>query len=148
LAPSTAISRSLGLCLGLAAAGGLAAGLAATNPGPAAFEEFAAERLSSEVGARLCTTDALPVLLHDLLRDCTALVRSQGPLLGRMARDHSHRLNLGLLSIYHTEVGGQALVGSWRLPRYRVLTLAAAGQFVLLESGEVVGGGLLAGGGP
>ena len=39
-----------------------------------------------------------------------------------------------------TEVGGQDLVGRWRLPRYHATTLAAAGQFLLLESGEVEGG--------
>jgi hypothetical protein len=124
----------------VAALSGLGVGLVATNPGPQAFEQFAGDRLTSEVGDRLCSQSTLPPFLHGVIADCTSLVRSQGPVLGRLARHNSRRWNLGLLSLYTTEVGGQDLAGSWQLPRYRAITLAVAGQFLLLETAEVGAG--------
>ena len=41
--------------------------------------------------------------------------------------------NLGLASVYVTEVGGQILP-SLRLPSYRVTTVGIAGQFLVLNA--------------
>ncbi|MEB3348506.1 MAG: DUF4359 domain-containing protein [Cyanobacteriota bacterium] len=131
----------MGIGLGVATVAGFSAGLVATNPNPQDFERFAAQRLTAEVSDKICNQEALPMVLQSLVGDCTLLVRSQGPVLGRLARDHSQRWNLGLLSLYTTEVGGQELPGGWRLPRYRASTLAVAGQFLLLETAEVQAGG-------
>jgi hypothetical protein len=63
------------------------------------------------------------------------LVQAQKTTLGRLALDHSHRSNLGLLSLYRTDLGGASL-GRWRLPRFEALTLAVAGRFLLLSAQE------------
>ena len=115
--------------------GGAGAGLAATNPGPEAFAEFAGERLSREIAAEVCRPEGLPMLLRLVIRDCPGLVQAQKATLGRLALDHSRRTNLGLLSFYRTDLGGQSL-GRWRLPHVEALTLAVAGRFVLVRAQE------------
>ena len=123
------------LLWGLALAA-LAAGLAATNPGPAAFEEYAGIRLSGLIRQELCQEDGLPLMLRLVIQDCPAAVESQRPVLGRLARLHSRRRNLGLFSLYVTALGGQRILPHWQLPRYHALTLAVAGQFLVLRAAE------------
>jgi hypothetical protein len=128
--------------LGLLLAGGATIGLVSTNPGPAEFEEFAGERLTRLVSHELCSQDGLPMLLRLVVRDCTQLIESQRQVLGRLARDHTRRRNFGILSVYTTDLGGQQLLSSWRLPRYNAVTVAAAGRFMLVHSSETVPGEL------
>lgn len=116
--------------------GALAAGLALTNPGPAAFEEFAAGRLTALLRRELCQEDGLPLMLRLVIQNCPALVEAQTPALGRLAALQTRRRNLGLLSLYSTALGGQQLLPSWRVPRYEALTLAVAGRFVVLRASE------------
>ncbi|MFM7311983.1 MAG: DUF4359 domain-containing protein [Cyanobium sp.] len=120
---------------------GLGGGLALTNPGPAAFEEFAGARLATLLREELCQGDGLPLMLRLVIENCPALVDSQRPLLGRLARLQSRRRNLGLLSLYSTSLGGQKLLPQWSLPRYSALTLAIAGQFVVLRTSEATADG-------
>ena len=75
------------------------------------------------------------MLLRLVIRDCPGLVQAQKATLGRLALDHSRRTNLGLLSLYRTDLGGQSL-GRWRLPHVEALTLAVAGRFVLVRAQE------------
>lgn len=121
------------------AAGGLALGLGVTNPGPEAFSDFAGERLSGLIREELCRADGLPLMLQLVIEDCPALVEAQRPLLGRLALQHSRRRNLILFSLYSTGLGGQRLGSIWRLPRYEALTVAVAGQFLVLRSSEIGG---------
>lgn len=116
--------------------GALGTGLALTNPAPAAFEEFAAGRLSSLLREELCREDGLPLMLRLVIQDCPAMIESQRPVLGRLAALQTRRRNLGLLSLYSTSLGGQQVLPSWRLPHYEALTLAVAGRFVVLRAGE------------
>jgi hypothetical protein len=111
-----------------------AVGLASTNPGPDAFEEFAGDQLTRLLTEELCEPDGLPMVLRLVIRDCAGLVHSQRRTLGRLALEHTRRRNLGVASLYRTDLGGQELMGSLRLPHYRAMTLAAAGQFVLLRT--------------
>ncbi len=129
---ASALPRAL---LTMVVLGGTGAGLAATNPGPEAFAEFAGERLSREIAAEVCRPEGLPMMLRLVIRDCPGLVQAQKTTLGRLALDHSHRSNLGLLSLYRTDLGGASL-GRWRLPRFEALTLAVAGRFLLLSAQE------------
>jgi len=131
-------SALLGWGLLLAALG---AGLALTNPGPAAFEEFAAGRLTALLREELCQEDGLPLMLRLVIQNCEALVEAQTPVLGRLATLQTRRRNLGLLSLYSTALGGQQLLPSWRVPRYEALTLAVAGRFVVLRASEKNTGG-------
>jgi hypothetical protein len=110
------------------------AALALTNPGPADFEAFAAERLVNWLAPELCRDSGLSLGVHLLLRDCPALVRSQRGVLGRMAAAATHRYDAGLFSLYVTELGGQTLLPGLTIPRYRAFTLAGAGQLSLLSA--------------
>jgi len=76
------------------------------------------------------------MMLRLVIGDCPALIASQRGTLGRLALLHSRRMNLGLVSLYTTELGGQRLLGSWSLPRYRSITLALAGQFVVVHASQ------------
>lgn len=116
--------------------GALAAGLAFTNPGPAAFEEYAAGRLTALLRDELCRENGLPLMLRLVIQDCPAVVEAQRPVLGRLAALQTRRRNLILLSLYSSDLGGQQLLPSWRLPRYKALTLAVAGRFVVLRASE------------
>jgi hypothetical protein len=127
---------SLPLRIGLAVVVVVAAavGLASTNPGPDAFEEFAGDQLTRLLTEELCEPDGLPMVLRLVIRDCPGMVHAQRRVLGRVALEHTRRRNLGVASLYRTDLGGQELLGSLRLPRYQAMTLAAAGQFVLLRT--------------
>jgi hypothetical protein len=109
-------------------------GLFVTNPDPEAFETFAGQRLTTLLHEELCGADGLPLLARLLIRDCPGLVASQSGALGRIALAHSRRRNLGLLSLYRTELGGQSLFGVLEVPRYNATTLGVAGHFVILQS--------------
>lgn len=115
----------------------LVVGLVGTNPGPGAFEEFAAERLSALIKDEFCDQGGLPLMLRLVIQDCPGLVRSQRSLLGRLARENSRRYNLGVVSLYRTELGGQRILSRWHLPRYEALTLGLAGQLLVLRAREV-----------
>jgi len=116
--------------------GGMGLGLVLTNPGPAAFEEFAAGRLAALLQEELCREDGLPLMLRLVIQDCEAMVESQRPVLGRLAALQTRRRDLGLLSFYSTTLGGQQVLPRWRLPHYEALTLAVAGRFVVLRASE------------
>lgn len=135
LAPPRPVLSSAALGWGLLL-GALGAGLALTNPGPEAFEEYAAGRLETLLREELCREDGLPLMLRLVIQNCPAMVEAQRPVLGRLAALQTRRRNLGVLSLYSTSLGGQKLLLHWRLPQYRALTLAVAGRFVVLRADE------------
>jgi hypothetical protein len=110
------------------------AALALTNPGPAEFEAFAAEQLVVLIARELCSPGSLPLTAQLLVRDCPALIHSQRALLGRLAAQASQRTDLGLFSLYTTEIGGQTVLPGLQIPRLRAVTLAGAGQLTVLQS--------------
>ena len=126
------------LVMGALAASVAAAGLVLTNPGPAAFEDYAADRLVDLLTRDLCDEGGLPMMMRVVVRDCPGLVRSQRTPLGAWARQGTRRRNFGLFSLYSTNLGGQQLA-QWQIPRYRATTLAAAGRFVVIHTGRLPG---------
>ena len=134
LSPRT---RSSWIPLALAIALGAGA-LVLTNPSPADLESFASERLVEEITDELCSSNGLPVMMRLAISNCPQLVRSQRQTLGRLVRDHAHRLNLGLFSLYQAQIGGQTLL-DWQVPRFHATVLAIAGNFVLVESAQTPG---------
>jgi len=133
--PPSSFSTSSTL-LGLLVTAGAAIGLVATNPGPQEFREFASDQLTHLITEEICREDGMPMMLRLVIRDCPAVVVSQRQVLGKLALSHSRRRNLGLFSLYVTELGGEQILPSWHLPRYHALTLAAAGRFLLLRTGQ------------
>jgi hypothetical protein len=121
--------------LGALAASTVVGGLVLTNPGPEAFEDFAADQLVNLLTRDLCSDGGLPMLMRVVVRDCPGLVRSQRTPLGAWARQGTRRRNFGLFSLYTTNLGGQQLA-QWQIPRYKATTLAAAGRFLVLRTGR------------
>ena len=111
-------------------------GLVLTNPGEEEFERFAADQLTLVAQEDLCRDGGLPAIAHLLVRDCPRLIASQHDLLGRLAAAATRRRNFGLVSLYRTELGGQRILPDWSIPRYRALTLAGAGRFVILHTNQ------------
>lgn len=111
------------------------AGLAITNPAPADFQAFAAERLVDEISEELCGDGGLPVLMRMAVTNCQELVQGQRSALAAAVAAHTRRSNLGLLSLYTSEIGGQTLL-HWRVPRFRSTVVGLAGQFVLVWAGS------------
>lgn len=119
----------------LLVAAAVVAGLAISNPTLADFGGFAADRLVEEIVEELCVEADLPLLLRMAVGNCERLVRDQRVALAGVVQQHTRRTNLGLCSLYRSEVGGQRLL-EWRLPRFHSLALGVAGQFVLLHAGS------------
>jgi hypothetical protein len=107
--------------------------LAFTNPSPEDFKSYAGGQLVSVISDELCG-GGLPMVLQLWVKDCPRLIRDQEPALAELAGQFSRRLNLGLASVYTTELGGQDLLPTLRLPEYSVTTLGIAGQFVIVQS--------------
>jgi len=137
--PVTAVTRKLAVAF---LASGLVAGLVITNPGPAAFAEYGGGRLTALLIKELCSQDGLTGMLRLFIRQCPALILSQRHVLGTLVESHTRRSNFGLFSIYRTQLDLAALlpglrqIPDLRLPRYEATTLAAAGQFLLIQTRE------------
>lgn len=112
----------------------LTGGLVLSNPGPSELEDFAGLHLVELIDKEICQKPGLPLLLRLVITDCSTVVRSQQHTLGRLAREHSQRLNLGVASVYSTTLGGDQVLPNWQVPRYSVTTLAVAGHFVVLKT--------------
>ncbi|MEI6359592.1 MAG: DUF4359 domain-containing protein [Synechococcus sp. ELA619] len=108
--------------------------LAWSNPPPRDFEDFAADQLVNLAVKEVCGPQGLPMLLQLVVQDCPKLMLSQRQTLGSLARLSSRRWNFGLFSLYRTDLGGPTGLPGLVLPQYRALTLAGAGQFLLLHS--------------
>ena len=113
---------------------GTAAALAITNPTLKDYQTHAGEQLVELATEEVCGQRGLPMLMRVWLKDCPAVIASQQTSLAALAGQVSSRLDLGLLSVFTTEVGGQRLLPGLRLPRYTVTTLGIAGQFITVDT--------------
>ena len=140
--PSGAILRPMSRwpCLPLLASLAALLGLAVSNPTQLDFQQFAADRLVEEIAEELCVEADLPVLLRLAVGNCEQVVREQRAALAAVVQQHTRRTNLGICSLYRSEIGGQKLL-DWRVPRFRSLALGVAGQFVLLQADHDDGSG-------
>ena len=113
---------------------GCAAVLILTNPKPDDYSDHAGQQLVGLLTQELCRSNGLPMLLRMWVRDCPQIVASQQQVLASLAARFTTRLNLGVASVYTTQLGGQDLVPGLTLPHVKAVTLAAAGQFVMMRS--------------
>ncbi len=135
----TAVTRGLAVAL---LGSGLVAGLAITNPGPAAFADYGGGRLTALLVKEVCNQEGFTGVLRLLIRKCPVLIQSQRPALEGLVRLNTRRRNFLLFSIYQTELDLAALlpglrqIPDLRLPRYEATTLAGAGQFLMIQTRE------------
>ena len=113
---------------------GCAAVLILTNPNPHDYADHAGQQLVGLLTQELCRSNGLPMLLRMWVRDCPQIVASQQQVLASLAARFTTRLNLGVASVYTTQLGGQDLTPGLTLPRVKAVTFAAAGQFVMMRS--------------
>ena len=113
---------------------GVGLGLVVTNPSMEDYEEHAGEQLVAFLSTELCHGEGLPMVLQLWIRDCPGLVASQQTALAALSVNVTSRLNLGVVSLFTTKIGGQPLLPGLTLPKVEVLTLGVAGQFVLLRT--------------
>ena len=113
---------------------GTAAALAVTNPTLKDYQTHAGEQLVELATEEVCGQRGLPMLMRVWVNDCPAVIASQKASLAALAGQVSSRLNLGLLSVFTTEVGGQRLLPGLRLPRYTVTTVGVAGHFITVNT--------------
>ena len=113
---------------------GAASALALTNPSLQDYQLHAGEQLVALATEELCGEQGLPLMIKIWLKDCPAVVAAQQSTLAALAGPMTTRTNLGLLSVFTTEVGGQKLMLGWRLPRYTVTTVGVAGQFLTINT--------------
>ena len=101
------------------------------------YQGYAGAQLVEIATDELCGQGGLPMLLRLWVKDCPAVIASQQTSLAALAGQVSTRMNLGVVSLFTTEVGGQKILPALRLPRYRVTTLGIAGHFIPLDSRSV-----------
>jgi hypothetical protein len=67
------------------------------------------------------------------LPNCSELVQAQNVALAALVSRQTRRWNLGLLSVYRSDLGGQQVL-IWQLPRFRATVIGVAGQFLVLQA--------------
>ena len=120
---------------------GAASALAFTNPSLQDYQLHAGEQLVALATEELCGEQGLPLMLRVWLKDCPAVVAAQQATLAALAGPMTTRTNLGLLSVFSTQVGGQKLMLGLRLPRYTVTTVGVVGQFLTINTRSDQAGG-------
>ncbi|MBD0269605.1 MAG: DUF4359 domain-containing protein [Cyanobacteria bacterium Co-bin8] len=109
----------------LAAISLVAVGMAATNPDPFKYEQYAAARLSIYLEDQLCAD--LPAFLAQVLQEqCSVLLKQNQSAFQEIIRNHTQRQNFVLFSRYSTTL---ALPGTGLLPTYQVDSLGAFNRF-------------------
>lgn len=114
--------------------GGSVTALVVTNPTKEEYSAHAGTQLVDLATDELCSQRTLPLVLQLWIKDCPRLIADQEATLSSLAEQFTRRWNLGVASVFVTEVGGRDLLPTLRLPRYSVTTLGIAGQFVLLST--------------
>jgi hypothetical protein len=116
----------------LAAIALVAVGMAATNPDPFEYEQYAASRLSVYLEDQLCSD--LPAFLPQVLQaQCATLLQQNQATLQEIIRSRTQRHNFLLFSHYRTTL---AVPGSDLLPSYQVDSLGVFNRFFTYRAVE------------
>ncbi len=105
-----------------------------TNPNREDYRAFAGQTLVTLATEEICERQTLPMVLQLWISDCPRLIADQEQALALLADKFTRRWNVGVASVYVTQVGGQNLLPALRLPRYTVTSLGIAGQFQVLNA--------------
>ena len=109
---------------------GLGAAMAMNNPGRTAYDEFATQELSAYVQENFCTKGEST--FGDILQaPCKKFVESLEPQLQTIIAENTERMNLGLFSIYKTELYLADFV-----PSYEFGTVGVLGNLYIYKAEE------------
>lgn len=97
-------------------------GMAATNPAPEAYDDYATEQLTIYLKDNACT-QAPAVLGNFLQTQCAQLLNDNQEQIRRLIADNTDRQNWLLLSVYKTD-----LTVSDLLPSYHFETIGVFGN--------------------
>ncbi|MEO0409562.1 MAG: DUF4359 domain-containing protein [Cyanobacteria bacterium P01_A01_bin.135] len=132
----------LGVLISVGAIAAAAAALALTNPDQAAYEAYAAERLSQQLETSLCPQ--VPVFFEGL---CASVLEGQDAWLEEIVADQTTRRNYGLFSIYETDLAAESALEQVLpaelsldvdgLPVYHVETVGLFNQFFTYQFQQV-----------
>lgn len=124
LKKSTRATKAKLIVVGLVAVSGIA--LALTNPGQAAYDEFATQKITDFVLQDVCQTPqsgALPDILGSVLSEgCRAIATSRRAEIKSFVANNTQRQNFILFSLYTTE-----------LPTRSVKTVGIFNQFFIYQ---------------
>lgn len=97
-------------------------GMAASNPAPEAYDDYATEQLTLYLKDNACTQ--APNVLGDFLQaQCAAILDDNQEQLRRLIADNTDRQNWLLLSVYKTDLSISDL-----LPSYHFETIGVFGN--------------------
>ena len=113
---------------------GAGAALVVTNPSMADYQQHAGAQLVQLATEELCDRQGLPMVLRLWIRDCPRLIAVQRGALTALAGQVTRRRSFGLFSVFTTQLGGQDLLPSLRLPGYTVTTIGIGGQFLTVQT--------------
>ncbi|MCD8488262.1 DUF4359 domain-containing protein [Kamptonema cortianum] len=113
--------------IGGAVLAGLGVLMVATNPSPRAYEEYAALELSRYAKTNLCTQQN--PFGSFLQGQCIQLVDAAQPQVRSLVAQTTQRKNLGVLSIYRTELSVISL-----LPSYEFETVGVLNNFYTFKA--------------
>lgn len=117
--------------VGAIAVAGLGIGMAATNPGREAYEEYASEQLAVYVKEEICPDlgKAEGSFESILQRQCQNLVDVGRPQLRQLVARSTQRQNFGIFSIYRTDLSVNPA-----LPEFHFETLGIFQSFITYET--------------
>jgi hypothetical protein len=116
--------------IGAVTLGGLGVATAVTNPSPPNYEAYAVQRLTEYIKSEVCTK--APKAFGDFLRsNCTSLVDSTQPGIGRIITANTRRQNYIFFSIYTTDLSVSSMI-----PSYHFETVGALQNFYTYKAQE------------
>jgi hypothetical protein len=118
------------------ALGGLAVGMAVTNPNQTNYQDYAAQKLSLYLKEKVCPqiSNKIPkgLGIEDfLVKQCLSMVDIGKPQFQQLIGENTQRQNLLLFSIYRTDL---SLAGN--LPDYHFETLGIFNNFYTYQAQE------------
>lgn len=126
-----------GLLLGVAIAGAGVA-LAVTNPGQAAYNEFATEQLTAYLDENVCSRASDVNLFGDVLREqCGVLLQDNQTQLTALIESNTERQNYIIFSIYRTDLSADLLLPpilSQSVPSYHFETIGVFQRFQVYKA--------------
>ena len=81
-----------------------------TNPTREDYRAFAGQTLVTLATEEICERQTLPMVLQLWISDCPRLIADQEQALALLADKFTRRWNVGVASVYVTQVGGQNLL--------------------------------------